>query len=266
MSVTKKHSASKPESKPETASRSAKAVRREREHPLDPALSAGLGILNNLEEKIDRLAQRVDLVAQRQEAPHPNDPALSIMLARVEGIEQRLERIFAALEPRRSSPVEPSPAPVPAVSGPDPDNAQFLSRTPLFARLSASECAILAGFLESQDLEGGDVLFSQGDFGDAMYLVRSGLLEVCKEERGSLAKVAEIRPGGLVGEMALVENKPRSAAVRAGTDAELLVLTRGAFARLKDEHPRVASKFQDELAQLLSGRLRQTTERLMEKG
>jgi CRP-like cAMP-binding protein len=78
-------------------------------------------------------------------------------------------------------------------------------------------------------------------------------------------RVAEVRPGSLVGEMALVEDKPRSANVRASEDCRLLLLSRSAYAELKKAHPQVATKFQDELLQLLSGRLRQTTEKLAGK-
>ena len=87
---------------------------------------------------------------------------------------------------------------------------------------------------------------------------RAGLYMILEAE-----KRGEIRPGGLVGEMALVENKPRSANVRASEDARLLVLSRASYAELKKAHPQVATKFQDELLLLLSTRLRQTTDKLV---
>jgi CRP-like cAMP-binding protein len=90
-------------------------------------------------------------------------------------------------------------------------------------------------------------------------------LEIYKNDVFGAVRVAEVRPGGLVGEMALVENKPRSANVRAAEDCTLLQLSRGSYAKLKEAHPQVATKFQDELLLLLSGRLRQTTEKLIRK-
>lgn len=122
---------------------------------------------------------------------------------------------------------------------------------------------MLAVYLEAKTMRVGAPLFEQGDFGDAMYIVKTGALEIYKKDVFGSVRVAEVRPGGLVGEMALVENKPRSANVRTSEDSKLLVLSRSAYADLKKVHPQVATKFQDELLLLLSGRLRQTTEKLV---
>lgn len=244
-------------------------------HPNDPALSAGLGHLSTLEEKLDHLLSEVDGIVRRQKSPNPNDPALSVVLARIEGLEHRLERIASAVEKgpaRASKPAAAAIAPAGPLAGEavasqsSGDTAQFLARTPLFAKLSALECGLLAQYLEPQSLASGGVLFKQDDYGDAMYVVRTGQLEIYKNDVFGAVRVAEVRPGGLVGEMALVENKPRSANVRASEDCQLLLLSRGAYAQLKEIHPQVATKFQDELLLLLSGRLRQTTDKLVDKG
>jgi len=247
-------------------------------HPNDPALSAGLGRLSTLEEKLDRLTAKIDSVVTRQKLPNPNDPALSVVLARIEGIERALERIAGTLAERPASrPAQAAAAPSAGASAGRPqaggamsapkeaDTAQFLARTPLFAKLSALECGLLAQHLEPMSLAKGAVLFKQDDFGDAMYVVKAGLLEIYKNDVFGAVRVAEVRPGGLVGEMALVENKPRSANVRASEDSSLLLFSRGAYAQLKEAHPQVATKFQDELLLLLSGRLRQTTDKLVGK-
>jgi CRP/FNR family transcriptional regulator, cyclic AMP receptor protein len=248
-------------------------------HPSDPALSAGLGRLSTLEDKLDRLLVAIDGIVKRQKSPNPNDPALSVVLARIEGLEHRLERIAGIQEKGGARPARaalsgagtqtqgaaPAPAGDSAASAAGVDTAQFLARTPLFAKLSAMECGVLAGFLEAQSLASGGVLFKQDDFGDAMYVVKTGLLEIYKNDVFGAVRVAEVRPGGLVGEMALVENKPRSANVRASEDCQLLLFSRGAYAQLKEKHPQVATKFQDELLLLLSGRLRQTTDKLVGK-
>jgi CRP/FNR family cyclic AMP-dependent transcriptional regulator len=209
---------------------------------------------------------------------NPNDPALSTLLARLAHVEEQLERILHAVEKpgaKEARPAAPAPSPVkilpPSLETADSsrlmpvdaDTAQFLSRTPLFAKLSAQECSMLAVYLEAKLLAKSHSLFQQGDFGDAMYIVKTGVLEIYKNDVFGSVRVAEVRPGGLVGEMALVENKPRSANVRASEDSKLLVLSRSAYADLKKVHPQVATKFQDELLLLLSGRLRQTTDKLV---
>ena len=223
-------------------------------HPSDPALSAGLGRLSTIEDKVDRLAVQVDSILKRLKSPNPNDPALFV--GPEKGAARPSRPPVSAADPDRSA------ASAPPAGG---DNAQFLARTPLFAKLSALECGLFAQYLEPKALASGAVLFKQDDFGDAMYVVKSGVLEIYKNDVFGPVRVAEVRPGGLVGEMALVENKPRSANVRASEDSSLLLLSRGAYAQLKEVHPQVATKFQDELLLLLSGRLRQTTERLVGK-
>lgn len=260
----KKKPVAKARPKPAPAKAAAGAPAR---HPNDPALSALLG-------RLESLALQLEAAFKEARAAHPNDPALSMVLGRLDAMEEKLERLASggrsapAGRAERAAVATPSTAPVPVpapvlASPADPDTAQFLARTPLFANHSAQECTVLARYLEQTSLAAGQVLFKQGDYGDALYVVKSGSLEIYKNDVFGAVRVAEVRPGGLVGEMALVENKPRSANVRAIEDSRLLVLSRAGYAGLKKDHPQAATKFQDELLQLLSTRLRQTTDKLV---
>lgn len=227
-------------------------------------------------QKISAPKASTNKVEAKVVSRHPNDPALSTLLARLEHVEAKLDLVLVALDKSTPKPVKANASASFGILPPaaeaadasrlqpaDPDTAQFLSRTPLFAKLSAQECSMLAVYLEAKTMRVGAPLFEQGDFGDAMYIVKTGALEIYKKDVFGSVRVAEVRPGGLVGEMALVENKPRSANVRTSEDSKLLVLSRSAYADLKKVHPQVATKFQDELLLLLSGRLRQTTEKLV---
>ena len=167
----------------------------------------------------------------------------------------------AASLPKKAATLQAGPSPAEG----EADTAQFLSRTPLFAKLSPQECAILADHCEAKTVAAGQKLFSEGDFGDAMYILKQGILEIYKKDLLGDVRIAEIRPGGLVGEMALVDGKPRSANVKAVESTRLLSLSRSAYSDLKRAHPQVATKFQDELLLLISSRLRQTTEKLVGK-
>jgi CRP-like cAMP-binding protein len=73
-------------------------------------------------------------------------------------------------------------------------------------------------------IEKDHYLFRDGDPPDAMYVLKSGKLVVVKTKQNSEIILAEINPGGMVGEMAFFDNKPRSASVKAIKDSEVIVL------------------------------------------
>ncbi len=78
---------------------------------------------------------------------------------------------------------------------------------------------------EAQNFSAGTVIFKEGDSGDVMYVVQEGELEVLY--RGKI--IETIGAGGLVGEMALVDQSPRSATVIAKTDCKLVCLDEAGF-------------------------------------
>jgi CRP/FNR family cyclic AMP-dependent transcriptional regulator len=214
-------------------------------------------------------------LGRSQSQPPVQAPAaaeLGALSSRLEAMEKGIATILALLERGLANaaaapprPAAQAPFTAKGAEGADPDTAQFLSRTPLFAKLSPQECSILASHCEGKQVTAGQVVFSEGDFGDAMYIVKQGALNIFKKDLLGDVRIAEIRPGGLVGEMALVDGKPRSANVRASEATRLLSLSRASYGDLKKSHPQVATKFQDELLLLISSRLRQTTEKLVGK-
>jgi CRP/FNR family transcriptional regulator, cyclic AMP receptor protein len=103
-------------------------------------------------------------------------------------------------------------------------------------------------------LEIGQVLFKNGDRGGSMYVVRSGTLTI---RSGSIV-YEDVGPGGMVGEMGIVEsNMPRSAMVYALTSAELVEVDRERFLELVDETPSFALA----VMRVLSRRLRRMDDR-----
>ncbi|MCX7675328.1 MAG: cyclic nucleotide-binding domain-containing protein [Bdellovibrionaceae bacterium] len=69
-----------------------------------------------------------------------------------------------------------------------------------------------------------EYLFKEGDEPDAMYVVKSGRLQVIKSKGEGEVILAELGPGAMVGEMAFFDLKPRSASVRAVKDSEVIAL------------------------------------------
>jgi NTE family protein len=132
-----------------------------------------------------------------------------------------------------------------------------LSALPIFGALDAATLNALAESLEWFSLPGGWRLFSQGDPGDALYIVTSGRLAIMVEALNRSELVAELGPGDTVGEMALVSGEPRMGTAVAVRDTELLCLAKSAFDRLVEHHPRILKP----IATLLVERLRRTTRR-----
>jgi NTE family protein len=86
-------------------------------------------------------------------------------------------------------------------------------------------------------IRGGEIVFSQGDPSDAMYIVINGLLAANVRKRsGEETLVDRIGPGEVIGEMGAVVREPRSATVRAVRSSELVALSRGALEELAGKH------------------------------
>ncbi|MBM64863.1 MAG: cyclic nucleotide-binding protein [Myxococcales bacterium] len=112
------------------------------------------------------------------------------------------------------------------------DRVEALQSSPLFAssgspraKLLPMEVQYLADLANRRDLKAGDILFRQGDPGDAMFVVVSGELEVVLQDEDTERVVATLTAPQFLGEMTLIDKQPRSASVRASTDAVLLALS-----------------------------------------
>lgn len=113
------------------------------------------------------------------------------------------------------------------------------------------------------ELAKGQVLFNENEPGNHMYLVVEGSLEVYKHDVMGDLRLAEIMPGGIVGEMALIEGKPRSAYARALKPSAVLALSKSQYEALKTKYPAIATKLQDQMLRHFSDRLRETTQKFM---
>lgn len=112
-----------------------------------------------------------------------------------------------------------------------------LRASSLFGPLHDDVLRHLEAELENVMLAGGEILFRQGDVGDALYVVVSGRLNVAVEREIGEFVVAELGQGEIVGEMALLGGDARSATVYAIRDTHLARLSRSGFERLIVQHP-----------------------------
>ncbi len=107
----------------------------------------------------------------------------------------------------------------------------------------------LVGFGEEvQVVKAGEILFTKGERGDRMYLVKSGQFDVKVEER----LLETVGPGEMLGEMALVDQSHRSATAVASVESEVIGINEGRFLRLIEKQPGFAL----ELLRIVCRRLR----------
>lgn len=138
-----------------------------------------------------------------------------------------------------------------------------LKESPLFGRLSEQELEQLNDALHLRHLTAGEILFNQGDVGDELFIVKAGKLALYAPQPGVPAAGQTIRifqPGSLLGEMALIDRRPRSLSARAEEPTTLLALHEHDFRRMITQSPELA------LAVMagLSERIRYTTDFLTE--
>ncbi len=107
----------------------------------------------------------------------------------------------------------------------------------------------LVGFGEEvQVVKAGENLFTKGERGDRMYLVKSGQFDIKVEER----LLETIGPGEMLGEMALIDQSHRSATAVASVESEVIGINEGRFLRLIEKQPGFAL----ELLRIVCRRLR----------
>lgn len=102
--------------------------------------------------------------------------------------------------------------------------SHFFRKIPLFADLTDDDLDSLCRLAEEMVLEVGDVLFEEGSQGDRAYVIEEGALEVFKMSNRREVLLAVLGPGQVLGEMALLENRPRNATVRAQERSRLWTL------------------------------------------
>ncbi len=110
----------------------------------------------------------------------------------------------------------------------------FLKKVPLFESLPEEDFERLCEWSEEIALPAGMELFHEGSPGDRAFVIKSGQLEIVKTSDGREVLLAVRDSGEVIGEMALVEEMPRTASVRARTDVELIAIPKESFTHLLD--------------------------------
>lgn len=127
------------------------------------------------------------------------------------------------------------------------DKIDVLNNVPLFKGMPKKALTALARVCEEIDLDSGQVLLFQDDTGDAAYVLVSAEGLVRRNSR----KVAELGPGDVIGELALLSDSPRNATVVISMPGTALEIHRRHFVALLDESPPLARRVMAQLAERL---------------
>jgi CRP/FNR family cyclic AMP-dependent transcriptional regulator len=130
--------------------------------------------------------------------------------------------------------------------------ADFLASVPMFSGLQRDELLKFAELTRERTYPKGSVILFQGDPGDSLYVLRQGRAKVVLiGEDGREVILGVLEPGAHFGELALIDDQPRSAHVIAMEDSQLLILRREDFRRRVEANPTIAWALLTELSRRL---------------
>jgi serine phosphatase RsbU (regulator of sigma subunit) len=154
------------------------------------------------------------------------------------------------------------------------DKASYLSETSssvlvpslLFADLDGATIALIVAQLTEEVWPAGHIVIEEYASGDTLYIIVDGQVQISRTlQNGEQRVIREMGPGEFFGEMALLEDKPRSARVSTVTPTTFLAVTRQRFNTLIEQHPAVAINFLKAISAQLRQQYREQAVLLEEK-
>lgn len=146
------------------------------------------------------------------------------------------------------------------IRGREGDIIPVLRTVPLFEGLTFRDLKKIELIVHERTFMPDEVVFYERQPGTGMYIIKKGLIKLTKTINEEKAKIAELEEGEFFGEMALLEDYPRSAEATAVVKTEVLGIFRPDLFDLIEHNPRLGSKILMKLSQRLANRLRKTTE------
>ena len=130
--------------------------------------------------------------------------------------------------------------------------AEFLKKVSWFEDLDQKSLDAIAKAAIEQSYKPGQEIVRQGDTGVGAFIIRSGRVDIVQDRDGKELKLATLGPGEVIGEMALLDEFPRSATARAVEPTTVLGIQRWHFKGILESHPQLALA----LLPILSRRIR----------
>jgi CRP-like cAMP-binding protein len=134
--------------------------------------------------------------------------------------------------------------------------SELLAQSPLFSSLSEDEAAFLLAVGKRRAVAAGEELLASGSPGDQLFIVLDGTIQVLMPSQDGDVFVERFQRGDMLGEIAVLDEQPRTAAGRAASPSTLLVIQRDDFHAFLDRFPH----YRQRLISILVRRLRRTSD------
>jgi CRP/FNR family transcriptional regulator, cyclic AMP receptor protein len=145
-------------------------------------------------------------------------------------------------------------------STPEVDRIQFLKTVPFFDRLSNRQLKSVSDIMFERTYDGDESIFEEGQPGAALFLILHGKVAIEIYRETSTTRLAVLEKGAFFGEMALLDDTPRSANARALEPTRTLALYRNDLNELVQRDAKTGCQIFRSLAGTLGDRLRLTNE------
>ncbi len=128
---------------------------------------------------------------------------------------------------------------------------RWLRQIELFQGMDTAALELISQNMTEYEYDADAIVFREGDVGDCLFLLLSGTMLVFVEREGKPVVYTTLQPGECFGEMALIEDTPRSATVKAEAPSRCVALTKQDFLDLIQRYPHLALGIMKSLCQRL---------------
>ncbi len=142
------------------------------------------------------------------------------------------------------------------------DDLLFFRSISVFGGLSTRQLGRIMMAMQKRTYHAGEALFSEGQIGKALFIIRSGEVELSRTVGDQVMSLGRLGSGQIFGEMALLEHTPRIASARVVEDGEIYLLYTATLDSLVWRSPAIGLVLMRNIALMLSALLRKTNHEL----
>ncbi len=143
---------------------------------------------------------------------------------------------------------------------------EMLGNIPMLQTLKKRELKIISKYAYERSFEIGELIFETGQPGAAMFIIKEGEIKIVRKiDSGDYVDLAILKNGEFFGELALLDNSPRSATALVSRPTTTIAIFREDLNNLLESHPELGGKIMKRLAIITGLRLKATNGQLLEK-